>query len=281
MSLGRSRATRRIGVAGAYVILVALILAALGPTLWVWVSSFKTQPQLLSPHGSVLPRPLTLEGYRDVFSQVHLERYLLNTFIYAGGGTLGALTAGMLAAYPTARLRFPFRHLFTVAFSLALAIPIIGLIVPEYFIMQDFGLLDTKVGLTLFYSAMFFPLSFVIQRAFLVSLPYEIEEAAIVDGAGYFTILRSIILPIALPGLVTVGVLVFIFIWNEFFFAQLLTISINNFNVQLALAQFVTTFERNYAGALAGATLAMMVPITAFLFLQRYVVAGLTAGSSR
>ncbi len=121
---------------------------------------------------------------------------------------------------------------------------------PEYFIMRDFGLLDTKIGLMLFYSAMFFPLSFVIQRAFLVSLPYEIEEAAIVDGAGYFTILRSIILPIALPGLVTVGVLVFIFIWNEFFFAQLLTISLGNFNIQLALAQFVTTFERNDAGAL-------------------------------
>ena len=281
MSLRRLRPARMLGKTASYAVLVALIAAALGPTLWVWISSFKTQPQLLSPHGSLLPKPLTVHGYRDVIVQVHLYRYLLNTFIYAGGGTIGALTAGLLAAYPTARLRFPFRHVFTVAFSLALAIPIIGLIVPEYFIMRDFGLLDTKIGLTLFYAAMFFPLSFVIQRAFLVSLPYEIEEAAIVDGAGYFTILRSIILPIALPGLVTVGVLVFIFIWNEFFFAQLLTISLGNFNIQLALAQFVTTFERNYAGALAGATLAMIVPISAFLFLQRYVIAGLTAGSSR
>ena len=281
MNLRPPRPARFVGMAASYTVLVALIIAALGPMLWVWVSSFKTQPQLLSPHGSVLPDPLTFHGYSDVFVQVHLYRYLLNTFIYAGGGTIGALAAGLLAAYPTARLRFPFRHVFTVAFSVALAIPIIGLIVPEYFIMKDFGLLDTKFGLTLFYAAMFFPLSFVIQRAFLVSLPYEIEEAAIVDGAGYFTILRRIILPIARPGLVTVGVLVFIFIWNEFFFAQLLTLSLGNLNIQLALAQFVTTFERNYAGALAGATLAMIVPISAFLFLQRYVIAGLTAGSSR
>ncbi len=272
---------RNIGLASSYGVLVLLVLAALGPTLWVMLSSFKTQSQLLSPHGAILPQPATFEGYRNVFSQVHLQDYLLNTFIYAGGGTLGALSAGLLAAYPTARLRFPCRHWFTIAFSVALAVPIIGLIVPEYFIMLNQGLLDTKYGLARFYSAMFFPLSFVIQRAFLVNIPYEVEEAAIVDGAGYLTILRYIVIPIALPGLVTVGVLVFIFIWNEFFFAQLLTISLNNFNIQLALAQFVTTFERNYAGALAGTTLAMIVPITAFLFLQRYVVAGLTAGSSR
>jgi raffinose/stachyose/melibiose transport system permease protein len=271
----------RLGSAGSYVALMLLVLAALGPTLWVVVSSFKTQSQILAPHGSVLPDPPTLHGYSDVFVQVHLDRYLLNSFIYAVGGTFGAMVTGLLAAYPTARLQFPFRNAFTIAFSLALAVPIIGLIVPEFFIMRDLGLLDTRIGLVIFYAAMFFPLSFVIQRAFLTSLPYEIEEAAVMDGAGYFTILGRIIVPLARPGLVTVGVLVFIFIWNEFFFAQLLTISLDNFNIQLALAQFVSTFERNDTGALAGATLAMTVPIAAFLFLQRYVVAGLTSGSSR
>ena len=81
--------------------------------------------------------------------QVHLETAICsNTFIYAGGGTIGALTAGLLAAYPTGRLRFPFRHVLTVAFSLALAMPIIGMIVPEFFIVRDFGLFDTKLGLT-------------------------------------------------------------------------------------------------------------------------------------
>lgn len=171
--------------------------------------------------------------------------------------------------------------MFTIGFSLALAIPIIGLIVPEFFIMRDLRLFDSRLGLIIFYSAMFFPLSFVIQRAFLASLPYEIEEAAIVDGAGYFTIVRKIVAPLAVPGIATVSSLVFIFIWNEYFFAQLLTISFDNWNIQLALAQFRSTFERDNTGALAGATLAMLVPITLFLLLQRYVIAGLTAGSSR
>jgi raffinose/stachyose/melibiose transport system permease protein len=128
---------------------------------------------------------------------------------------------------------------------------------------------------------MFFPLSFVILRAFLVSLPYELEEAATIDGAGYFTILLRVVAPLATPGLVTVAVLVFIFIWNEFFFAQLLTISFENLNVQTTLAQFRSAFQRDTAAQLAGTTVAMAVPITAFLLLQRYVIAGLTAGSSR
>jgi raffinose/stachyose/melibiose transport system permease protein len=277
----RRLAARSLGRTGYYGVLLLVVCAALGPTLWVVLSSFKTGPQILSPTGAVLPRPFTLDGYRDVFVTIHVQQYLLNTATYAVGGTLGATFCGFLSAYPTARLRFPFRSLLTVLFSVALAVPIIGMIVPEFFIMRDLGLFDSRVGLVIFYSAMFFPLSFVIQRAFLASLPYEIEEAAIVDGAGYFTLVRTVVAPLAVPGLATVASLVFIFIWNEYFFAQLLTISFDNWNIQLALAQFRSTFEYDVTGALAGATLAILVPVTLFLLLQRYVIAGLTAGSSR
>lgn len=273
--------TRSLGLTGYYGVLAIALIGAVGPTLWVMISSFKTLPQIYSGDNVFVPDPLSTRGYRDAFESVHLHRYLINTFVYAAGGTLGALTAGLLAAYPTARLRFPFRHLFVVAFSVALAIPVIGLIVPEFYIMRELRLFDSKLGLILFYSAIFFPISFVIQRAFLVSIPFELDEAAIVDGAGYFTILRKIILPLAVPGLATVSVIVFIWIWNEYVFANLLTISFDNWNIQLALAQFKQQFHFNVAGALAGATLSMLVPVTAFVFLQRYVVAGLTAGSSR
>jgi ABC-type glycerol-3-phosphate transport system permease component len=271
---------RTVSTGAYYGFLAFVTAAALGPILWVMVSSLKTNPQILS-NGGLLPDPFTSAGYRNVFSEVHLQKALLNTFLYALGGTVGAVTTGFLAAYPTCRLPFPGRHFLTVTFSVALAVPIVGLIVPEFFIVRDLGLFDTRLGLILFYSAMFFPLSFVIQRAFLVSLPYEIEEAAMIDGAGYFTILRRIVAPLAVPGLATVGVLVFIFIWNEFFFAQLLTVSFDNLNVQVTLAQFRSAFQRDTTAQLAGATIAMLVPIAAFLGLQRYVIAGLTAGSSR
>jgi raffinose/stachyose/melibiose transport system permease protein len=162
-----------------------------------------------------------------------------------------------------------------------LAVPVVGLATPEFFVVRQLGLFDTKIGLILFYSALFFPLSFVILRAFLLTLPIEVEEAAMVEGAGYFTILWRIVVPLARPGLATVAVIAFIGIWNEFFFANLLTASPSNENVQLALAGFRSAFGFNVTGALAGATLVMSVPVIAFLLLQRQVISGLTAGAAK
>jgi len=265
---------------GCYGLLTLLALLALVPTLWVMVSSFKPGTQIydgtsLSGHG------FTLQGYRDTFAQIHLQNYLLNTLLYAACGTLGALSTALLAAYPIARFRFPFRNSLAAAFGLGLAVPVVGLATPEFFIVRKLGLFDTKIGLILFYSALFFPLSFVILRAFLLSLPSEVEESAMVEGAGYFTILRRIVVPLARPGLATVAVIAFIGIWNDFFFANLLTASPGNENVQLALAGFRSAFGFNVTGTLAGATLIMLVPIAAFLILQRQVIAGLTAGTTK
>ncbi len=269
-----------LGTVSIYLILAVVTAFALIPTAWIVLSSFKTGAQIYSG-GSLLPHPFTVQGYKDVFSQIKLHRYLLNTALFAVGGTTGALTAGALAAYPLARFRFRSQGLLTAIFSLGLAIPAVGLIVPEFFIVRELHLFDRKLGLVLFYSALFFPLSFVILRSYFASLPTELEEAAIVEGAGYFTILWKLVLPLAIPGLVTVAVIVFIGIWNEYLFAQLLTISFDNQNAQVALATFRSQFGFNVTATLAGATLVMAVPITAFLFLQRYVISGLTAGSSR
>jgi ABC-type glycerol-3-phosphate transport system permease component len=263
-----------------YGLLALAALVALVPTAWVMLSSFKTGAQIYSG-SKLIPHPFTVQGYRDTFAQIHLHRFVLNSLLYACGGTLGALATALLAAYPTARFRFPFRNGLAAAFSLALAIPVVGLATPEFFVVRKLGLFDTKVGLILFYSALFFPLSFVILRAFLLSLPVEVEEAAMVEGAGYFTILRRIVIPLARPGLATVAVVVFIGIWNEFFFANLLTTSVANENVQLALASFRSAFGFNVTGMLAGATLVMLVPIGAFLVLQRQVISGLTAGVTK
>jgi ABC-type glycerol-3-phosphate transport system permease component len=271
---------RIAGRLGYYGILVLVALLSLGPTLWVVLSSFKTTNQIFSATG-FLPKPVTLQGYSDVFTEVHLDRYLLNTAIYSIGGTLGALTVGLLAAYPLARFAFRGRNALVAVFSLALAIPVVGLATPEFFVMLKLGLLDSTLGLVIFYAALEFPLAFVILRAFLISLPRDVEEAAIMDGAGYFTMMRRVVLPLSRPALATVAVVSFVQIWNEFFFANLLLTSEQHQNVQLALASFRTAFTFNAGGAMAGATLVMLVPILAFLVLQRQVIAGLTAGATR
>ena len=272
-----SRILRRVSV---YAFLVAVCACALGPTLWVMVASFKTGGQVLSG-GGLLPDPFTLDGYRAAFRDADIERYLLNTALYATCGTLGAVTTALLAAYPTTRYGFRGRNALIATFSLAMAIPVVGLATPEFFIVRELGLFDTRAGLILFYSALFFPLSFVILRAFLASLPPELEEAALLDGAGYATIVWRIVVPLVRPALATVAVIDFVTIWNEFFFANLLTASPDNQNVQLALATLRSQFGFDVGGALAGATLVMLVPIGLFLVLQRQVVSGLTAGTTR
>src|SRR3954453_22460663 len=201
------------------------------------ISTFKTGAQVFSGSG-VIPRPFTVQDCSDAFGQVHLARYLLNTALYAVCGSLGSLVTALLAAYPMARYRFPGRNALVASFSLALAIPVVGLATPEFFVVRKLGLFDSHIGFIVFYSALFFPLAFVILRAFLVNLPAELEEAAIVDGAGYFTIIRKIVVPLARPALATVLVVVFVGIWNEFFFANLLTASDATQNAQVALASF-------------------------------------------
>jgi raffinose/stachyose/melibiose transport system permease protein len=132
-----------------------------------------------------------------------------------------------------------------------------------------------------FYSAMWFPLAFVILRAFLSGLPPSIEEAAAIDGAGYFQLLRKVVLPLARPGLATAGVLVFINVWNDFLFNLLLAPSSEHQNVQVGLALFRGQFRTDVVAILAGTTVMMVIPVITFIVLQRQVIAGLTAGASR
>lgn len=270
----------RVAPFAYYAFLAVVTAAALGPAIWVMLSSFRTSDQVFSG-GSPIPNPPTLQGYIDAFTQVPLGQYLLNTATYAVGGSVGTVVLATLAAYPAARYDFPGKNLLTTAFTLALAVPIVALATPEFYVMRELHLFNTRIGMILFYSALYFPLSFVIMRAFLISLPVELEEAAIIDGAGYFRTLRSVVLPLARPAFATVGIIVFVGIWNEFFFANLLILSPELQNAQLALAAFRSQFGFNVTAMLAGTTVVMLVPIVIFLILQKQVIAGLTAGSVR
>jgi raffinose/stachyose/melibiose transport system permease protein len=276
-----SASVKGLGLRGVYyTILGGAAILGLVPTLWVMVSSFKTTGQILSGDG-LLPHPVSFQGYVDVFKEVHLHEYVLNSLMYAVGATVGSLFVGLLAAYPIARFEFRGRNVLGAAFSLCLAIPVVGMATPEFFVIKELGLIDSRLGIIVFYSALNFPLAFVILRAYLVSLPAEVEEAALLDGAGYFTIVRRIVLPLARPALATVAIVVFVATWNEFFFVNMLVQSDGFRSVQQVLSEFRGRYDFNAAGALAGATIVMLVPIAVFLALQRQVIAGLTAGASK
>jgi raffinose/stachyose/melibiose transport system permease protein len=263
-----------------YAVLVFFTFVLLLPVIWLVLASFKTNSEILSASG-FFPEQFRLQGYRDALTQVALGRFFLNSFIVSTSSTILTILIASMAAYPLSRFRFPLRGTITLIFSLGIVVPVTSLIVPEVLIIRWLRLTDTKIGLILLYTALFFPLSFVILRAFFMSIPHEIEEAAIIDGASYWTLLFRLIMPLSVPGISTVGVLVFIFTWNEFLYALLLISSEENRTVQIAIRFFTSTFDFNLPGMYAAITMVMIVPIIVFLLLQERVVSGLTAGATK
>ena len=250
------------------------------PILWLIASSFKTNAQILSASG-FFPQEVNWQGYVDAFSNTNLPLFMFNSFVVSTSSTLLVLVVASMAAYPLARFEFPFRGFLTTLFSLGIVVPVTSLIVPETMIVRTLGLYDSRVGLVLLYSGIYFSLSFLILRAYFLSLPREVEEAAMVDGAGYWTILTRVVLPLSGPGLSTVAVIVFIFTWNEFLYALLTITSADKRTVQVAIKFFTSQFDFNLPGMFATITLVMIVPIVIFLIMQERVIEGLTAGATK
>jgi raffinose/stachyose/melibiose transport system permease protein len=261
-----------------YAVLGLALFAALAPVLWAVASSFKSSESVLTDAFS-LPTPPRLDGYRDATQQVDLTKYIANTLLYACASAVLCPTVALLLAYPCARMKFRFRKALTVLITTGIAIPGICLITPEFYIMLRAGLLDTKVGMIIFYVGILLPLAFVILRAFLLAIPREVEEAAMLDGASYLRMVTRIIAPLAAPALATVAIIVFITVWNDFLWNLLLAPGFDNRNTQVALTSFRGQFQFNVSALLAGSTIVLAVPVLLFLLTQRLAIAGLTGAS--
>lgn len=263
-----------------YIILAWFTVAMLFPIGWLVMAAFKTNAEILSA-SSYLPDSLNLKGFQDAVSQVNLVRYLGNSLVISASSAALVVLVSSLAAYPVARFRFRGREFVTTLFALGLVLPLSALIVPETLIIRTLGLYDTRIGLILLYAAIFLPISFLVMRAFFLSLPTSIEEAAIVDGASYWQILRHIVAPLSMPGISTVGIMIFVFTWNEFLFATLILSSEEKRTAQVAIRFFQSQFDFNLPGMFAAISIVMVVPIIVFVLLQEKVVSGLTAGANK
>ncbi len=263
-----------------YLILAWFTVAMLFPIGWLVLASFKTNAEILGA-GSYLPESLNLTGFEDALSQVNLLKYLFNSLLISAGTAFTVVVVSSMAAYPVARFQFRGRELVTTLFALGLVMPLTALIVPETLIIRTLGLYDTRIGLILLYAAIFLPISFLVMRAFFLSLPTSIEEAAIVDGASYWQILYKIVAPLSMPGISTVAIMIFVFTWNEFLFATLILSSEDKRTAQVAIRFFQSQFDFNLPGMFAAISIVMIVPILVFIVLQEKVVSGLTAGANK
>jgi multiple sugar transport system permease protein len=259
---------------------ILIMLFCLFPFYWLINTSLKAGSDLSS--GDLFPPHPTLKNYSSIFRNDDFIKALRNSAIISLTTTLIALTVGSFAAYALARLRFPMKFLLLAVILSITTFPPIAIAAPVFKLWTDIGLYNTYLGLILPDLTFTLPLTIYILTSFFREIPRELEEAALVDGASYFQAFRKIVLPLAAPGLVTAGLLAFIFVWNEFLFAITLTSSPDRRPVPAAIAFFTGSASRFEVpiGTISAASVVVTVPLIALVVLfQRRIVAGLTAGA--
>jgi len=268
-----------VGSAVAYVVSLLLVVFIGFPLLWMLVSSFKPAEQLFVSPPRLLPSTLTLDWYRNVMLQSDAPTYFRNSVVIGAATTAICLSIGTLAAYGATRFEFPGKRVFLIGALLSYVFPAIVLFVPIYMIINSLGLIDTLAGVVIAHTILTFPFALWMLRSFFIAIPREIDEAAWVDGASYFLTFVAIILPLALPGVFSVGVFVFVLSWNEYLFAGVLITSGSLKTIPVGISEFITSFDVRWGEIMAMGALATMPVIALFLSVQRFFLRGVIAGA--
>jgi multiple sugar transport system permease protein len=282
MASGASRTRKRHPVRWAG---VAFILAwSLLPLYWVLNVSFQTDAQVgtrpahyVPPHPTLLNYRTLLAGAGDVPHQI--RRGAANIIIECGAATIVTVVLATLAAYAFARMQFRGRNVLFYSVLATMALPAYATLIPLYRLMSDAGLVNTYTGIVLVYVSGFLPLATWILHNYMASLPVAIEEAAQVDGAGRMQVLRRVVLPLALPGIISTTIITFLFAWGQFLFPLVLSSDISSQPLTVVITALQGRHEVPYALLSAAGVLAITVPAVIAVALNRYVVSGLIAGS--
>jgi ABC-type glycerol-3-phosphate transport system permease component len=262
-----------------YIPVAVLVAVTVLPFLWVVVSSFKTLEELYSLPLHLLPQHATLANYVNVLYQSNIPRYFLNSTIVSLGSTAIGLVFAIPAAYGLARFRFKGNRVLQSFILICHLLPTAALIIPLYVMFGYLRLLNSYVGLILAYLILTLPLSIWMLTGYFRSIPAELEEAAVIDGASRLTVLLRIMLPLSLPGVVVIVLYAFVATWNEFIFALSFASDPSVKTLPIGVAEFTTSTDTDW-GAIMAASVIMTLPV-AFVFfaLQRLFVGGLLAGA--
>lgn len=223
----------------------------------------------------------TLDNYEKAWNypNVPMERTISNSLFIAVPATLLPIIVGSLMGYALARFKFPFKRFVFILLILIMAMPAISIILPLFRFLAYTGLADTRIGLILVHSAWGTPWIAFFLRNFFLSLPPDIEESARVDGASELTIFRRVAVPIALPAIISVAVLQFIWVWNDFFFALILLLSPEKWVATQTLPIIKGRYFIDWGIVSAASVITMLIPLIVFVVLQKYFVKGVTAGA--
>ncbi|MBS2966036.1 carbohydrate ABC transporter permease [Actinocrinis puniceicyclus] len=251
------------------------------PIYWMILTTVKSNGDLLAQNPAFWPKRFDFSSYKTIFDDPDFLGNLRNTAIITIGSVLAGLVVGFLAAVAVARFRFRGRNPFIVAILIVQMVPLLSIAIPLYIVLNKAGLYDQFLGVIVAYLVFTIPYVVWTLRSFIVNIPVELDEAAMVDGCTRWGAFFRIILPLSLPGLVTTGVYAWIQAWNEFVLANTL-LSSNSKRTSMVWLSFYSsspTHGADYGSQMAGALLVSLPVIILFVIFQRRVASGLTAGA--
>jgi multiple sugar transport system permease protein len=258
---------------------LVLVLAIGLPFWWVLTGSIKLPKEIIQRVPTMVPHSFTLQHFEKLLQASDFPIYLFNSMVVALFSTAFTVLLALPAAYAFFRMEFPGRNALYKTILLAYAFPGVVVLIPLYGLFAKVGLIDSPVALVIVNVAFALPFSIWMMRSFLATVPREIEEAAVVDGAPTTTILVRILMPLIAPGIASVAIFAFISSWTEFLFASVLIVSDARRTIPVGFAGIIGQYQIDWGLLLAGATAAIIPVVALFALVGRWFVSGLTDGA--
>lgn len=258
--------------------LIAIILMGF-PVYWMVTTSFKPKGDILSTNPTLIPRAFSLSNYSQAINKEGFTQALLNSVIVVIFTVLISISVALFAAIAVARMRFRGKRIYVASILLVQMLPLSALLIPLYLLLSRLGLTDKLAGVILTYIAFVLPFVVWTLRGFLVNIPAELEEAALMDGCSKPQAYRLVLFPLMAPGLVATAIFAFIQAWNEFLLAYILLSSEDNATMPIWLAGFTNRFGTDWGPLMAASTITAIPVVIFFTLIQDKIATGVTTGA--
>lgn len=261
-----------------YLLMAFIVIISTVPFIWIFVSSFKSNTEIYT-NPFMIPSEWSLKYYIEAFQISKMQYMYFNSVVISSAATLLSVAVYVMAAYVLARYNFRGRNLLFGLLISSILVPSNAMIQPIYTVIRGLGLYDTKLALILIYAAFGLPTAIFVLKNYFQNLPKELEEAAQIEGAGFVTIFWRIMLPLAKPAIACATTLIFIFSWNEFMFAMLMTSTNNSRTLPVAMKYFTSEFAFNNSALFAAVMMVVLPSIIVYSLLQNQIMESMITGA--
>ena len=273
-----NRGVQLVAKGAKWAVLIVYFIIAVFPILWLFLSAFKTNYEIQTAPFA-FPTSWQVSNFVNAITVSGLPQFFMNSVIVAVSATVLNLLTTSMASFVLSREEFALRKSVYTLITAGVLVPIVAFMVPYFAFINKVGLYDTLYALILTYAAINIPISVFLVTSFMATIPKELEDAADIDGCSFWQRFALVVFPLSRPGLVTAGTFSFIYCWNEFIYALLLTSSRHSRTLQLGIRFFTSQFRTDYARLYAAIILTIIPSVIVYIFLHEKIIAGLTAGA--